>query len=147
MMEKIFEPLQAARFLRTLRVATGVAISQEEIRRGRGRATPAASFLALAARSVGPWQFPDDGILSADGLLLAKRMREADGSGALALQAQGAVGVSTFAGRPAAVRVGEAWFAEGAFDRFGAMRLPLAENELEDAELARFEVEFLDGAV
>jgi hypothetical protein len=143
----IFEPLQAARFLRTLRVATGVAISQEEIRRGRGRATPAASFLALAAKTVGPWRFPDDGILSADGLLLAKRTREADGSGALVLQAQGAVGVSTFAGRPAAVRVGEAWFAEGVFDRFGAMRLPLVVSELEDAELARFEVEFLDGAV
>jgi len=44
------------------------------------------------------------------------------------------------------VRVGETWVAEGAFDRFGAMRLPLVENELEDAELARFEVEFLDGA-
>ena len=145
-METIFEPLQVARFLRTLRVATGVAISQEEIRRGRGRATPAATFLALAAKTAGPWRFPDEGILSADGLLLAKRMREADGSGALLLQAQGAVGVSTFAGRPAAVRVGEAWVAEGAFDRFGAMRLPLVENELEDAELARFEVEFLDGA-
>jgi hypothetical protein len=144
--ETIFEPLQVARFLRTLRVATGVTISQEEIRRGRGRATPAATFLALAARTVGPWRFPDEGVLSADGLLLAKRTREADGSGALVLQAQGAVGVSTFAGRPAAVRVGEAWFVEGVFDRFGAMRLPMAENELEDAELARFEVEFLDGA-
>ncbi len=43
-METIFEPLQAARFLRTLRVATGVAISQDEIRRGRGRATPAATL-------------------------------------------------------------------------------------------------------
>jgi hypothetical protein len=144
--ETIFEPLQVARFLRTLRVATGVAISQEEIRRGRGRATPAASFLALAARTVGPWRFPDEGLLSADGLLLAKRTREADGLGALVLQAQGAVGVSTFAGRPAAVRVGEAWFSEGVFDRFGAMRLPLFENELDDSELARFEVEFLDGA-
>ena len=143
-METIFEPLQVARFLRTLRVATGVAISQEEIR--RGRATPAATFLALAAKTAGPWRFPDEGILSADGLLLAKRTREAEGSGALVLQAQGAVGVSTFAGRPAAVRVGETWVAEGAFDRFGAMRLPLVENELEDAELARFEVEFLDGA-
>jgi len=142
--ETIFEPLQVARFLRTLRVATGVAISQEEIR--RGRATPAATFLALAAKTAGPWRFPDEGILSADGLLLAKRTREAEGSGALVLQAQGAVGVSTFAGRPAAVRVGKTWVAEGAFDRFGAMRLPLVENELEDAELARFEVEFLDGA-
>jgi hypothetical protein len=146
-MDTRFEPLQAARFLRTLRVATGVAISQEEIRRGRGRATPAASFLALAAKTVGPWRFPDEGVLSADGLLLAKRVRETEGAGALVLQAQGAVGVSTFAGRPAAVRAGEAWIAEGAFDRFGAMRLPLVESELDDAELARFEVEFLDGPV
>src|ERR1700761_6274596 len=99
-METVFEARQAARFLRTLRVATAVAISQDEIRRGRGRAAPAASFLALAAKTVGPWRFPEEGLLSADGLLLAKRDREADGAGALVLQAQGAVGVSTFAGRP-----------------------------------------------
>jgi hypothetical protein len=144
--ETIFEPRQAARFLRTLRVATGVAISQDEIRRGRGRATPAASFLALAAKSAGAWRFPDEGVLSADGLLLAQRTHEADGSGALVFQAQGAVGVSTFAGRPAAVRVGDLFVAEGAFDRQGAMRLPIAEGELEDVDLARFEVEFLDGS-
>ncbi len=145
-METPFDYRQAARFLRTLRVATGAATSLEDIRRGRGRSAPAATFLALAAKTAGAWRFPDEGVLSQDGLLLAKRTREADGSGELVLQAQGAVGVSTYAGRAARARVGDAWSAEGAFDRFGALRLPVTADELEDAELARFEVEFLDGA-
>ena len=145
-MQTNFEFRQAARFLRTLRVATGVATSLEDIRRGRGRSTPAATFMALAAKTAGAWRFPEEGVLSEDALLLAKRAREADGSGELVLQAQGAVGVSTYAGRQARARVGETWSAEGVFDRFGALRLPLLSDELEDAELARFEVEFLDGA-
>ena len=144
-METIFEPRQAGRFLRTLRVATGLAISLEDIRRGRS-GSPAASFLALAAKTGDAWRFPDEGLLSADGLLLARRIREADGSRTLALQAQGAVGVSTFAGRAALVRVGPSFVAEGAFDRMGALRVFLPADEPSDEELARFDVEFLDGA-
>jgi hypothetical protein len=137
-----FEPRQAARFLRTLRVATGVAAAREDMRRGRS-AVPASSFLALAAKT-GAWRFPDAGLLSGDGLLLARREREADGASALVLQAQGAAGVATYAGRIARVRAGEAFVAEGAFDRFGALRIPLAADEIEDAELAGIEVEFIE---
>lgn len=138
-----FEPRQAARFLRTLRVATGVAVSREDLRRGRTAAAPASSFLALAAKT-GEWRFPEEGLLSGDGLLLARRVREADGSGALVLQAQGAAGVVTYAGRRARVRAGESLVAEGAFDRVGALRLSLAADEIEDAELAGLEVELIE---
>lgn len=139
-MDTHFEPRQAARFLRTLRVATGVAVAGEELRRGRASAAPASSFHALAAKT-GAWRFPEEGLLSGDGLLLARRAREADGAGALVLQAQGAAGVATYAGRKVRVRAGEAFVAEGAFDRFGALRLALAADEIDDADLASLEVE------
>ncbi len=139
-----YEAKDAARFLRTLRVATAVAVAREDMRRSV-RATPSASFLALAAKT-GDWRFPVEGVLSGDGLLLAKLTREADGSGALILQAQGAAGVTAYAGREARVVVGETWSGQGVFDRFGALRLALAAEELDDAALARFDVELLDGA-
>ena len=142
-METKFEGKEAARFLRTLRVVTGVAVSAQEMR--RVREAPAATFLALAAKT-GEWRFPSEGLLSGDGLLLAKRVREADGSGALVLQAQGAAGVTAYAGRVARVVVGDAWSGQGAFDRFGALWLPLAAQDLDDSALARFNVELLDGA-
>jgi hypothetical protein len=141
--ETKFDPQEAARFLRTLRVAAGVAVAQEEMRRAGARSAPAATFLALAAKT-GVWRFPEEGVLSSDGLLLAKRVREADGSGALVLQAQGAAAVSTYAGRRARARIGAAWEADGAFDRFGALRLGLDADEVDDSDLARIEVEFVD---
>lgn len=137
-METKFEPKLAAQFLRTLRVATGVAVSLEDVRR---RSAPSASFLALAAK-IGEWRFPSEGLLSGDGLLLATRL--ADDGGALLLQAQGAAGVTAYAGRRAQAVVGDKWSAQGAFDRFGAMRLPLGGQELDDAALARFDVELLE---
>ncbi len=140
-----FDPREAAKFLRTLQIATGVAVSLEDIRRGRGAARPAATFLALAAKT-GVWRFPEEGVLSGDGLLLAKRHRESDGSASLVLQAQGAVGVSAYAGRAARARIGEAWAAEATFDRFGALHLPLDADEVDDSDLSRIEVEFLDDA-
>jgi hypothetical protein len=141
--ETNFEPRETARFLRTLRVATGVAIAREDIRRSHGRGERSATFLALAAKGVEGWRFPEEGLLSGDGLLLARRVRDGDGSGALILQAQGAVGVSTYAGRTALLRVGESWSAEATFDRFGALRAPLLADEFDDAGLAQFEVELL----
>lgn len=143
-METRLELKEAARFLRTLRVATGVAVAQAEMRRSGARAAPAASFVALAAKT-GEWRFPAEGLLSGDGLLLAKRTLGPE-TGALILQAQGAVGVTTYAGRPARVVVGQEWSSEGIFDRFGALRLALGADELDDAALARFDVELLDGA-
>lgn len=144
-METRFDIKDAARFLRTLRVATGVAVALDESRRGRGAARPAATFLALAAKT-GSWRFPEEGVLSADGLLLAKRLREADGATALVLQAQGAAGVSIYAGRQARARIGEAWAEDGTFDRYGALRLSLDADEVDDSDLARIEVEIFDDA-
>ena len=142
-MEAKFDPREAARFLRTLRVATGLATSLEDIRRGHGRST--TTFLALAAKT-GAWRFPEEGVLSSDGLLIAKRVRDADGSVSLVLQAQGAVGVSTYAGRPARASIGEAWTGEGRFDRFGALPLALDADEVDDSDLARIEIELTDEA-
>jgi hypothetical protein len=141
--DPLFEPRQAARFLRTLRVATGVAVAQDDLRRGRAAFAPAARFQALAAKT-GAWRFPDEGLMSGDGLLLAKRLREADGAGALALQAQGAAGVATYAGRSARVSAGDNVVGEATFDRFGALSLALTADEFDDAELAALEVELIE---
>ena len=143
-MQGRFETREAARFLRTLRVATGVATSLHDLRQSRGRGTT-STFLALAAKT-GDWRFPEEGVLSGDGLLIARRVREANGFVALVMQAQGAAGVSTYAGRPARARIGEAWTGEGTFDRFGAMRLALDADEVDDSDLARIEVELTDEA-
>ncbi len=144
-MQTKFEPTEAARFLRTLRVTSGVAAALEDVRRGRGRVGQSATFLALAAKT-GVWRFPEEGVLSGDGLLIAKRHRDADGAGALILQAQGAVGVFTYASRPARARIGQAWTGDGVFDRFGALHLALDADEVDDSDLARIEVEMLDDA-
>ena len=86
-------------------------------------------------------------MLSGDGLLLAKRQRDADGAGALVLQAQGAAGVSTYAGRRArAAHRRGAGPGKATFDRFGALHLSLDADEVDDSDLARIEVEFLDDA-
>jgi hypothetical protein len=135
-----FEPRQAARFLRTLRVATGVAAAREDLRRGR-TAAPGSSFLALAAKT-GAWRFPDEGLTSGDGLLLARRLRAADGADALVLQAQGAAGVAAYAGRGARVIAGGSLVGEATFDRFGALTLALT-DAVDDAELAALEVELI----
>jgi hypothetical protein len=120
-----------------------VATSLEDIRRDRGRSGSTVTFLALAAKT-GAWRFPEEGVLSGDGLLLARRVREADGVVALVLQSQGAVAVSTYANRPARARIGAAWTGEGTFDRFGALRLSLDADEVDDSDLARIEVELTD---
>lgn len=142
-MQAKFEPRDAERFLRTLRVTTGLAAALHDLRDSRGAGRPAATFLALAAKT-GAWRFPEEGVLSGDGLLLAKRVRGADGATSLVLQAQGAAGLSAFAGRSARARIGDAWAQEGAFDRYGALRLDLDADEVDDSDLARIEVELTD---
>ena len=142
-MQAKFPTHDAERFLRTLRVTTGLAVALHDAREVSGGFRPAATFLALAAKT-GAWRFPEEGVLSGDGLLLAKRVREADGSVALVLQAQGAAGLSAYAGRAARARIGGAWAQEGAFDRYGALRLDLDADEVDDSDLARIEVELTD---
>ena len=142
-MQPKFEPRDAQRFLNTLRVTTGVAVALHDLAANRGASRPAATFLALAAKT-GAWRFPEEGVLSGDGLLLARRVREPNGAVALVLQAQGAAGLSAYAGRSARARIGEAWAQDGAFDRFGALRLDLDADEVDDSDLARIEVELTD---
>ena len=144
-METKFEPKEAARFLRTLRVTTGVAVALEDIRRNPARGRPGRE-LPGAGRENRRLALPRGGRALSDGLLIAKRQRTPDGAGALVLQAQGAAGVSTYAGRRARARIGEAWAAEATFDRFGALHLALDADEVDDSDLARIEVEFLDDA-
>src|SRR5471032_524442 len=83
-----FNQRDVARFVQTLRVATYTSLAQDDLRRGRGVRRPAAAFQALAAKGPGEWRFPDSGLMSSDGLILAKLSR-AEGAHAMVLQAQG----------------------------------------------------------
>ena len=134
----------AARFLRTLRVATQTALAQDDLRRGRGLGRPAASFQALAAKGPGPWRFPDAGLMSSDGLVLARLTREGGAGFVLDLQAQGLAGLSAYALRAARVLFGTGVAAEGVFDRDGRLRLTFAEAALGAADAASFELQLTD---
>ena len=127
------------RFIHSLRVATGTALAAYDLSRSRTVAG-GAQFLALAARSVGAFQFPEDGLQSADGLLRARLTRQSDGGAVLTLQAQGAVGLQTYAQRRAQLSLAEGLMLEGQFDRNGTWSLGLAPDELEEADLSRFSV-------
>lgn len=141
-----FNRRDAARFLRTLRVATGTALAEYDLRRGRAAGRPAAAFQALAAKGPGDWRFPDSGLMSSDGSVLAKLSRQPTGAHVLELQAQGLVGLSTYANRAARVRVGELLDADGVFDRDGRLHLVFEQSALSEADLADFELLLLDGA-
>ena len=93
-MNPTFDPREAARFLRTLRVTTQTALALDDVERARGRARPVSSFAALAAKGTGEWRFPAAGLLSADGLVLAHLSHEGDETKVLALQAQGVAGLA-----------------------------------------------------
>jgi len=146
-MNEKFEARQAARFLRSLRVATQTTLAHDDLQRAHGRAGPFTSFTALAARGAGEWRFPADGLLSGDGLVLAQLLREGEAGKALALQAQGAAGLATYATRGVRVNLGDVVSVEGSFDRDGQMRIDLEGHELEESELSRLEIEFLDAAL
>jgi hypothetical protein len=141
-----FTETETARFLRTLRVTTQTALAQYALQRGREAARPTATFMALAAKGTGEWRFPVSGLMSADGLMLAKLMREASGAPILELQAQGLVGLSLYAGRAARTVFTSGLKAQGAFDRDGRMRLVLEETTIKEADLAAFQLELLDEA-
>ena len=112
-MNPTFDRRQAARFLRTLRVATQTAIAHNDLRGGRDRARTLSSFAALAAKGPGEWRFPAAGLLSGDGLVLARLLHESDDAKVLALQAQGVAGLSAYAQRGVRVRLGEAFADRG----------------------------------
>jgi hypothetical protein len=142
-----FNPIEAARFLRTLRVATYTALAQDDVQRGRGLRRPAAAFHALAAKGPGEWRFPESGLMSSDGLVLSKLMRQSEGAHVMELQAQGLVGLSAYANRAARVRIGSHLSADGVFDRDGRLHLVFEEAAIVDADLSSFELQLLDGAL
>jgi hypothetical protein len=145
-MDQTFDPREAARFLRSLRVATQTALALDDLQRGRGLARPVSSFTALAAKGAGEWRFPAGGLLSADGLVLARLLHEGDETKVLALQAQGVAGLTAYALRGARVRLGETFQVEGAFDRDGRLHIVLDDQALSEADLSRLEIELLDPA-
>jgi len=132
---------EAARFLRTLRVATATALASYDAAHA---AAPrrATQFLALAAKGRGAWSFPSEGLLSADGLLRAQL--RADGT--LVLQALGAAGLTRYAARALVLKLASGRRVAVAFDADGALRLPLAANELDESDLAGFDIEAADDA-
>lgn len=141
-----FNRRDAARFLRTLRVATGTALAEHDLRRGRGVGRPAAAFQALAAKGPGEWQFPNSGLMSSDGLVLARLSRQPTGAHVLELQAQGVVGLSAYANRAARVSFGAHLAADGVFDRDGRLHLVFEEAAISEGDLSAFELLLLDGA-
>lgn len=134
-------PTHIARFLRTLRVATQTALALDDLTRGHGQSRSATTFSALAAESVEGWRFPSEGLMSADGLLLARLSADV-----LNLQAQGAAGLATYADRRVRVRLASGRQVEGVFDRDGRLEVIPEGGAVSEADLPEFEVEMLDAA-
>lgn len=131
----------AARFLRTLRVTTQTALAQHALRQD---SVVSASFLALAAKGTGEWTFPAAGIASADGLLLARIIRNAGEPPCLEIQAQGLSGLQLYAGRGARVELAPGLSLEGVFDRDGRMRLTLDGSAIDEVDLSAFDLHLTD---
>jgi hypothetical protein len=134
----------AARFVRTLRVATQTALALDDLRHGRTNERPSAGFLALAAKGPQEWRFPAAGLLSSDGLVLARLLHEGEGARVISLQAQGLAGLTIYADRAARVHFGEKLALEGMFDRDGRLHLVIDETALSEADLSAFDLELLD---
>jgi hypothetical protein len=145
-MNPTFDPRDAARFLRTLRVATQTAIALDDLRGGLSRLRPLTAFTALAAKGPGEWRFPAAGLTSGDGLVLARLLHESEETKVLALQAQGAVGLSAYAQRAVRVRLGEELTIDGMFDRDGALHVVLDQAALTRADFSALAIELLDRA-
>jgi len=145
-MTSTFDPREAARFLRTLRVATQTAIARHDLGGVGAAARPISTFAALAAKGVEDWRFPAAGILSGDGLVLARLLHESDDAKVLALQAQGVAGLTAYAQRAVKVRLGEAFEFDGVFDRDGRLHVLLDAEALARADLSQLQIELLDAA-
>ncbi len=135
----------AARFLRTLRVATATTLAAADLA-GAARVRSATTFLALAAKGRDDWRFPSEGLMSADGLIRASLGDEA-GAPLLILQALGAAGLIRYSGASVLVKLASGAELAGAFDRDGELRLPLAEAGIGEAGLAGFDIEFVDAGL
>ena len=143
-MSEVSNDRDAARFLRTLRVTTQTALALDDLRHGRTNERPSAGFMALAAKGPREWRFPAAGLLSSDGLVLARLLREREGARVIALQAQGLMGLSSYGDRAARIHFGERLTLEGMFDRDGRLHLVVDEAALSEADLSAFDLELLD---
>jgi len=117
--------LETARFLRTLRVATQSAIVCHDLSHGGRKLRSAATFLALAAKGSGDWKFPAEGLVSADGLVLASLVETDESERSLVFQAQGAAGLASYMNLPVRLR----------------FVLELNASELDESDLVGFAIE------
>jgi len=138
-MSGTFDQATLRRFLRSVRVATNTALAEYDLNAST-HALGAAQFRALAAKGPGGWTFPEVGLMSGDGLVLATIERGENGTlGALVLQAQGLAGLGELAGRAAVLRVG-GHALPCAFDRGGRSAVALAGIDLREDDLADFDL-------
>ncbi len=135
-----------ARFLRTLRVATQSALAEYEMTRARRDLRSNVTFLALAAKGAGEWRFPVEGLLSADGLVLATLETDGATARALVLQAQGAAGLARYAGLQTQVCLQDGHSFDAVFDRDGRLALPLDALEMSVTDFSGFAIETGDDA-
>jgi hypothetical protein len=132
---------QTARFLRTLRVATQSAIVRHDLVHGGREWRSGATFLALAAKGPGEWRFPAEGLLSADGLVLATLLRDGENETALVLQAQGAAGLSQYMNLAVRLVLNSGREIAGVFDRDGRFEARLGSVEIDENDLVGFTIE------
>ena len=145
-MDQTFNPDTVRRFLRTLRVATGTALAEHDLAHRRGFAGATATFHALAAKGTGEWRFPDGGVMSSDGLVRARLVRDDIGKPlVIEFQAQGSAGLLSFAERSIEADFGAGRLLGGRFDRDGRLMLRFEDTVLGEGDLATFELRFTDG--
>jgi hypothetical protein len=143
-MTEAFEERTLHRFLRTVRIALQTSLAAHDLAASRGASIAGmTSFRALAAKSVSAFRFPEAGVASVDGLLVATVRRAPDGAvSAIVLQAQGSAGLSTYAGRWAELLV-DASRLSGRFSRDGTLVLALT-DAIEEDRLALLDLSLLD---
>lgn len=138
-MTEAFDELTLRRFQRTMRVALNTALAEYNVTGRRSASGSAIVFRALAAKGPGAFRFPQKGISSSDGLLLATVERgQYEEVVSLRIQAQGSVGLTTFAGRQAEVEIG---FDKqsGRFGRDGGLEIALS-GPVDEQALASFDL-------
>jgi|tagenome__1003787_1003787.scaffolds.fasta_scaffold19754649_1 hypothetical protein len=139
------DPQTIKRFLHTLRIATTAAVAEYDLNAGDAVPSSGTRFLALAAKTELSWQFPAAGLVSSDGLLVAT-LRKLVGGKAIGmdLQAVGAIGLETFAGRSVTLRIGGTRLWPAVFDRDGRAAIVFGEPDVAEEDCAAFEVELQD---
>jgi len=138
-MSASFERKDTLRYLHSLRVATGTALARHDLSQNAS-VSGQTHFLALAAKGLQDFQFPEAGLVSFDGLLRANLSVEADGGATLTLQALGAAGLRAHAQRRTRLSIGAGLELESAFDRNGTLMIGLTPEEVAEADLSRFSV-------